>query len=131
MLRKRPRGDGLRAAHVRSLGSFEQTLKAIGLAAFSFPRDNLSWKLDGNEIDGCYEPFKGPRTVSAIGRRATAIGFRSDIIAQSRFDAAQLDLPAAQINPVFGSGLIPITGFRQPIAVTGARQIQFSLDFEF
>ena len=48
MLRKRPRGDGLRAAHVRSLGSFEQTLKAIGLAAFSFPRDSLSWKLDGN-----------------------------------------------------------------------------------
>jgi hypothetical protein len=37
----------------------------------------------------------------------------------------------AQINPVFGSGLIPITGFRQPIAGTGARQIQFSLDFEF
>jgi hypothetical protein len=37
----------------------------------------------------------------------------------------------AQVNPVFGSDLIPITGFRQPIAGTGARQIQFSLDFEF
>jgi hypothetical protein len=37
----------------------------------------------------------------------------------------------SQINPVFGSGLIPIPGFRQPIAGTGARQIQFSLDFEF
>jgi len=37
----------------------------------------------------------------------------------------------AQINPVFGSGPIPITGFTQPIAGTGARQIQFSLDFEF
>jgi hypothetical protein len=37
----------------------------------------------------------------------------------------------AQINPVFGSGLIPIAGFRQPIAGIGARQIQFSLDFEF
>jgi hypothetical protein len=37
----------------------------------------------------------------------------------------------SQINPVFGSGLTPIAGFRQPIAGTGARQIQFSLDFEF
>lgn len=37
----------------------------------------------------------------------------------------------SQINPVFGSGLTPISGFRQRIAATGARQIQFSLDFEF
>jgi hypothetical protein len=37
----------------------------------------------------------------------------------------------SQINPVFGSGLTPISGFRQPIAGLGARQIQFSLDFEF
>ena len=37
----------------------------------------------------------------------------------------------SQINPVFGSGLTPMPGFREPIAGTGARQIQFSLDFEF
>jgi len=37
----------------------------------------------------------------------------------------------SQINPVFGSNLTPIAGFRQPIQVIGARQIQFSLDFEF
>ena len=37
----------------------------------------------------------------------------------------------AQINPVFGSNLTPISGFGQPIEGTGARQIQFSLDFEF
>src|SRR6202521_1160376 len=37
----------------------------------------------------------------------------------------------SQINPVFGSGLTPISGFGQPLAGTGARQIQFSLDFEF
>jgi hypothetical protein len=36
-----------------------------------------------------------------------------------------------EINPVFGSGLMPIPGFKQPIAGTGARQAQFSLDFEF
>jgi len=37
----------------------------------------------------------------------------------------------SQINAVFGSGLTPMPGFRQPIAGTGARQAQFSLDFEF
>jgi hypothetical protein len=36
-----------------------------------------------------------------------------------------------QINPVFGSGVAPIGGFQQPIASSGARQVQFSLDFEF
>lgn len=38
---------------------------------------------------------------------------------------------ASQINPVFGSGLTPIPGFRKAIEGTGARQVQFSLDFEF
>jgi hypothetical protein len=37
----------------------------------------------------------------------------------------------AEINPLFGSGLIPIAGFRQPTEGPGAQQIQFSLDFEF
>jgi outer membrane receptor protein involved in Fe transport len=37
----------------------------------------------------------------------------------------------AQINPVFGSNLTPMAGFGQTIEGTGARQIQFSLDFEF
>jgi hypothetical protein len=37
----------------------------------------------------------------------------------------------SQINPVFGSGSMPLPGFGQRIAGTGARQIQFSLDFEF
>ena len=37
----------------------------------------------------------------------------------------------AQINPVFGLNLAPISEFGQPIEGTGARQIQFSLDFEF
>jgi len=32
---------------------------------------------------------------------------------------------------VFGSNLTPIAGFEQPIQGIGARQIQFSLDFEF
>jgi hypothetical protein len=35
------------------------------------------------------------------------------------------------INPVFGSGLSPIAGFGAPVEGLGARQVQFSLDFEF
>ena len=37
----------------------------------------------------------------------------------------------SQINSVFGSNLAPAAGFGQPTAGTGARQIQFSLDFEY
>jgi hypothetical protein len=37
----------------------------------------------------------------------------------------------AQINPVFGSGVAPQPQFARPIEGIGARQVQFSLDFEF
>jgi hypothetical protein len=36
-----------------------------------------------------------------------------------------------QVNNVFGGGATPQPGFLQPIAGASARQIQFSLDFEF
>ncbi len=36
-----------------------------------------------------------------------------------------------QINPYFGARASPQPGFAQPITGMGARQIQFSLDFEF
>jgi hypothetical protein len=36
-----------------------------------------------------------------------------------------------RINPVFGSGAAPLPSFLQPLAGTGTRQIQFSVDFEF
>src|SRR5437016_3432742 len=54
---------------------------------------------------------------------------RLDVVAEffNLFNSANV----SQINPVFGSGLTPIPEFRQSIAGTGARQIQFSLDFEF
>ena len=56
--------------------------------------------------------------------------------------AARLDLVAeafnlfnrsnvVQINPIFGTAAVPQTTFLRPIAGAGARQIQFSLDFEF
>jgi len=49
---------------------------------------------------------------------------RLDVVAEffNLFNSANV----SQINPVFGSGLTPIPGFRQPIAGTGARQVQFS-----
>ncbi len=37
----------------------------------------------------------------------------------------------AEINPVFGPNLTPIAGYLQPTEGLGARQVQFSLDFEF
>jgi hypothetical protein len=37
----------------------------------------------------------------------------------------------AEINPVFGSGAAPIPSYGQPLEGLGARQVQFSLDFEF
>src|SRR6266436_918764 len=54
---------------------------------------------------------------------------RLDVVAEffNLFNSANL----SQINPVFGSGATPIPGFRQPIAGTGSRQLQFSLDLEF
>lgn len=36
-----------------------------------------------------------------------------------------------QINPFFGSGAAPLAGFGAPINALSARQIQFSLDFEY
>ena len=54
---------------------------------------------------------------------------RLDVVAEffNVFNSANV----SQINPVFGSRSTPIPEFRQPVAGTGARQIQFSLDFEF
>jgi hypothetical protein len=54
---------------------------------------------------------------------------RLDVVAEffNLFNSANV----SQINSVYGSGLTPIPGFRQSIAGTGARQTQFSLDFEF
>jgi len=54
---------------------------------------------------------------------------RLDVVAEffNLFNSANV----SQINPVFGSELTPKPGFGQPIAASGARQLQFSLDFEF
>src|SRR5467141_254399 len=36
-----------------------------------------------------------------------------------------------RINPVYGVRAVPQPGFSHPVAGAGARQVQFSLDFEF
>lgn len=38
---------------------------------------------------------------------------------------------AAAINPYFGTGFTSLAGFGQPIQGSGARQVRFSIDFEF
>jgi outer membrane receptor protein involved in Fe transport len=62
-----------------------------------------------------YFPFGGVRRLDLV-----AEGF-------NLFNRANV----AQINPVFGYGLTPVAGFGQPTEGVGARQIQFSLDYEF
>jgi hypothetical protein len=54
---------------------------------------------------------------------------RLDVVAEvfNLFNHANV----AQINQVFGSTMLPMAGFAKPIGGTGARQWQFSLDFEF
>jgi hypothetical protein len=62
--------------------------------------------------------------------RMIAIGKgRLDIVAES-FNLIN-HRSVSLIDPVFGSGSQPATGFGKAIATTGARRIQFSLDYEF
>jgi hypothetical protein len=74
---------------------------------------------------GPFAPWELPQFIATADPSATFSP--SSLLSFNLLNRANV----AQINPVFGSGLIPITGFRQPIAGIGARQIQFSLDFEF
>jgi hypothetical protein len=54
---------------------------------------------------------------------------RLDLVAEAfnLFNRANV----TRLNPVFGTGAMAQAGFLQPLAAAGARQIQFSLDFEF
>jgi hypothetical protein len=37
----------------------------------------------------------------------------------------------SQVNPFYGAGSSPLPGFGRPIDAFNARQLQFSIDFEF
>ena len=54
---------------------------------------------------------------------------RLDLVAEAfnLFNRANV----TRLNPVFGTGALAQPVFLQPLAGAGARQIQFSLDFEF
>jgi hypothetical protein len=54
---------------------------------------------------------------------------RLDVVAEAfnLFNRANV----TRLNPVFGTSAMAQAGFLQPLAGAGARQIQFSLDFEF
>ena len=84
---------------------------------FGFGRNSLQspavMTLDSRVLK--YFPFRGTRRLDVVAESFNVLN-RSNI---------------AQINPVFGSSLTPIRGFGKPVLGLGARQIQFSLDFEF
>ena len=62
-----------------------------------------------------YFPFGGVRRLDLVAELFNALN-RANV---------------AQINPVFGSGVASQPQFSRPIEGIGARQVQFSLDFEF
>jgi carboxypeptidase family protein/TonB-dependent receptor-like protein len=92
-----------------------------------------AFPLSARPLDFGRDSLQTPRIVTMDLRVLKYFPFggsrRLDLVAEffNLFNHANV----SQINPVFGSGLTPIPGFRQPLAGTGARQIQFSLDFEF
>jgi carboxypeptidase family protein/TonB-dependent receptor-like protein len=92
-----------------------------------------AFPLSSRPVDFGRNSFQSPRIVTMDFRILKYFPFggakRLDVVAEffNLFNSANV----SQINPVFGSGLTPMPGFRQPLAGTAARQIQFSLDFEF
>jgi hypothetical protein len=92
--------------------TFPLAPRPLGLGRNSMPTPEIV-TLDLRAVK--YFPFGGVR--------------RLDLVAEAfnLFNRANV----ARINPVFGTGLTPIAGFGQPTEAVGARQIQFSLDYEF
>lgn len=94
---------------------------------------NGAFPLSSRPVGFARNSLQTPATVTMDLRVLKYLPFgeprRLDLVAESfnLFNRANV----AQINPVFGVGSTPIAGFRQPTEGPGARQIQFSLDFEF
>lgn len=97
------------------------------------PNESHAFPLSGRPLEFGRNSLETPSTVTMDFRVLKYFPFGKsrhlDVVAESfnLFNHANV----AQINPVFGSGLTPMLGFGQPIEGTGARRIQFSLDFEF
>jgi hypothetical protein len=94
---------------------------------------NHAFPLSGRPLDFGRNSLRTPAVVTTDLRVLKYFPFgglrRLDVVAEffNLFNRANV----AQINPVFGSNLTPLPGFGKPIEGAGARQIQFSLDFEF
>jgi hypothetical protein len=92
-----------------------------------------AFPLSGRPLDFGRNSLQTPAIVTMDLRAVKYFPFggvrRLDLVAEAFNLFNRLNV--AQINPVFGSNLTPISGFGQPIEGVGARQIQFSLDFEF
>ena len=94
---------------------------------------NHAFPLSGRPLDFGRNSLRTPAVVTTDLRVLKYFPFgglrRLDVVAEffNLFNRPNV----AQINPVFGSNLTPLPGFGKPIEGTGARQIQFSLDFEF
>jgi outer membrane receptor for ferrienterochelin and colicin len=92
----------------------------------AFPLSSRPMELGRNSLDT-------PATVSLDLRVLKYFPFgasrRLDLVVESFNLLNRANV--AHINPVFGSGLVPLAGYGQPSEGLGARQIQFSLDFEF
>jgi hypothetical protein len=92
-----------------------------------------AFPLSGRPLDLGRNSIQTPGIVTMDFRVLKYFSFgesrRLDLVAEffNFFNRANI----AQINPVFGSNLMPMTAFEKPIQGIGARQIQFSLDFEF
>ena len=92
-----------------------------------------AFPLSSRPLEFARNSIRTPTTVSMDFRVLKYFPFgdsrRLDLVAEffNLFNRANV----AQINPVFGQDITPISGFGQPIEGAGARQIQFSLDFEF
>lgn len=95
--------------------------------------ESHAFPLSGRPLGFGRDSLRTPATITMDFRVLKYFPFGEskhlDVVAESfnLFNHANV----AEINPVFGSGLAPMLGFGQPIEGTGARQIQFSLDFEF
>jgi hypothetical protein len=94
---------------------------------------NHAYPLSARPLDLGRDSLQTPKIITMDLRVLKYFPFggakRLDVVAEffNLFNHANV----AQINPIFGSRLTPIAGFGHAVEGTGARQIQFSLDFEF
>lgn len=140
-------GEGQKRRPEKSAGWLARTFSHIEVAPIVTPESgrpvNPLTGLDSNQSHA-FPVSARPLGLGRTTLKTPALG-RTDLRVLKYFPfgtVRRLDIVAeffnlfngesvSEINSVFGSGLAPIPEFKQPIAGAGARQIQFSLDFEW